>query len=156
MLIENDVEILFMWFEGVKNDIVKFYPNIKMDHKAIWSSYVLRNLVSGIKEEDDLAIKLGCYFIIDDPFPIPFGKINKSNIGRALKSKALLIKETEKSIIIKKVIEFLEKGIAPQEVKVYCKLIKKLDLEEFVEDISNIKTENKYAIRLKKYLLNND
>jgi hypothetical protein len=153
---ENDVDILFMWFEGVKDDIVKFFPNITIDHKAIWANDVLRNLVSGIKEEDDLAIKLACYLILDDPFPIPFGKINKSNIGRALKSKASLIKETDKPLIIKKVIEFLQKGIAPQEVKVYCKLIKKFDLEEFVEDISNIKTENKYAIRLKKYLLNND
>ena len=153
---ENEVEIVFLWFESVKPDILQFYPTERIDHRAIWASTVFRNIIRGIQEENELAIKLGCKLIIDDPFRIPFGKINKSKIGRALKTKASLIKTKDRKLIIKKVIKFLRNGIAPQEVKVYCKLIKKFGVEEFIKEISNIKTENKYVIQLKKYLLSKE
>ena len=148
----SDLENAIRWIENAPPCILQFYPSNY--HKASWwTNQIFDSILEEIKKGNQDAMKLGCQLIIDDPNKIPFGKIIKSNIGRALKAKANLIPENERQKIIKKVFSLIKAGIVPQEVKVYCKLIDKFGIEKYFEETEEINPANQYVQALKDYLL---
>ncbi len=107
----------------------RYYPKETIHHKGIYLAAAAGNLAKLVAMGDPLAIEDACRLISKDP-RLPFGKLIKSNLARALRKSATNIMESERSIIIERTVYILSLEYCPREAEDYCKLIKKLGANE--------------------------
>lgn len=97
----------------------------KYPHEGIALANMSNGLCLEISEGHAQAIKDGCQIIALDPH-LPFGKLIKSNIARALKKSSDSIPPECQAIIIDKTTILLSLSYCPRETEDYCKLVRKL------------------------------
>ncbi|WP_243384521.1 hypothetical protein [Geothrix alkalitolerans] len=61
-----------------------FTSKVSQPHPFVWFGEVMELVATSINEGDPQAIKLGCYYLIDDP-KCPFGRIFKRRVANALR-----------------------------------------------------------------------
>lgn len=118
-----------------------------------WIFPVMYNVIEGIETGDAACRKIGIEFIEEDS-KFPFGKILKSNTARALRRSVLTLDEQER--IRKRLIEMLLSGNVPHEYKQYAKLLKKVGVGNYWNEIEQrINKSNGYVMKYYKYLKDN-
>ena len=112
--------------------IREYVPDDAIDHPAIWVSQCFASLTSAVANGDPSAISIACDLIELDP-KLPFGKLIKSDLARALKKQAARLVESERRQLIAATRKLLNLPYAPRELEDYGKLLKKLPLSEVNE-----------------------
>jgi hypothetical protein len=88
----------------------------------------------------------------NDPTWLPFGKLIKSNLARALKKVAPQITMTNRSKIITATVKLLQANHAPRELEDYAKLVKKFPSAEYAALIAGIVTSCEKTSHIQRYL----
>jgi hypothetical protein len=96
---------------------------------------------------DTVAVSLACDLIEKDPM-LPFGKLIKSNLARALKQQVGLLVASERAQVLGATIKLLNHEYVPRELEDYCKLAKKFPKLEFLDALSQAAPRNPKAERL--------
>ncbi len=130
-----------------------YFPEVVLDHPAIWLSEVFRNVGKAVDSGDTTAIAIACELIENDPM-LPFGKLIKSGLARSLRKSHSLLVDSEKAQIVSTVKRLLCQEFAPRELEDYCKLVKKISVPEFIVDLSQVAPKNPKSTRLLAYLAN--
>ncbi|MDH5694591.1 MAG: hypothetical protein OEZ47_15950 [Gammaproteobacteria bacterium] len=125
----------------------RYYPEARIDHKAIALGHLMENLAKYVKKGDALAIEDSCKLISLDPH-MPFGKRSKSNLARSLKKSAKYINESNRAIIIRKTASLLSLEFCPREAEDYCSLIRKLGSDAVCSLVSLVTPINEKSLRL--------
>lgn len=130
-----------------------YFPEMVYDHPAIWLGEVFRNVGTAVGSGDTTAIAIACELIERDPM-LPFGKLIKSGLARSLRKSHSLLVDSEKVQIVSTVKRLLNQEFAPRELEDYCKLVKKLSVSEYMDDLSQVVPKNPKSMRLLAYLAN--
>ncbi|WP_034639337.1 hypothetical protein [Chitinilyticum aquatile] len=102
-----------------------YFPEPDEPHPALWTNRVIQQLRSGIRAEEAVAIGLACQLLAADAM-LPFGKLIKSNLARALKQKAALLTPAQRAMLISVTQRLAVLPYAPRELEDYRKLVGKL------------------------------
>jgi len=94
------------------------HPGIRLDLAAT-------QLARAIKKGERQAIAIAHRLIMLDPH-LPFGKLIKSNLARALKQQTALLTEAEKLALADQTITLLCLPFCPREAEDYCRLVKRM------------------------------
>jgi hypothetical protein len=129
-----------------------FYEEVpRIDHAGIRISQACDNIARHIKNGDREAASIGYQLIVKDPH-LPFGKLIKSGIARALKQRVELISAIERDALVGKTTELLSLQFCPRETEDYCKLIKRFGLAAAQNVIGNARVKNEKSKRLLDYM----
>ena len=109
----------------LQRDLKRYYPASPVNHEAVDLSMLAQELTNSVKRGESPAIELACEIVNADP-QIPFGKLIKSNLTRALRQQTDKLVERDRDRIVKKTIELLGLASCPRETEDYCKLVRKL------------------------------
>jgi hypothetical protein len=133
------------------NESVDLTPKTLVQGEKKWIYPIMDKVIEGI-EKGDIACKwIGIEFIEQDQ-KFCFGKILKSNTARALRRTKL--EEEDKQRIRQRLVSMLLTGNVPHEYKEYAKLLKKVGLENYRENLEeSINRSNKYVMKYFKYLI---
>ncbi|MDQ2746060.1 MAG: hypothetical protein M3T96_02230 [Acidobacteriota bacterium] len=116
-----------------------------------WIYPVMDRVIEGIELGDLACKRIGIEFIEEDR-KFVFGKILKSNTARALRRNELTLEEQER--IRKRIINMLIDGNVPHEYKQYAKLLKKIGIGNYQNELENrINRSNKYVMKYYEYLI---
>lgn len=113
----------------------RYYPKKEVKHPGIALSQLSNNLREFVAKGDGLAIEDACKIISHDPH-LPFGKLIKSDLSRALKKSADYISSQDREKIVKVTAALLSLEFCPRETEDYCKLVKKLGIKEVKQLLS--------------------
>jgi len=115
-----------------------------------WVYPVMKEVIAGIERGDAACRRIGIEFIEEDR-KFPFGKILKSNTARALRRSELTAEEQER--IRRRLVAMLIGGNVPHEYKQYAKLLKKIGVCEYWNEIeSRTDRSNAYVMKYYEYL----
>lgn len=109
-------------------ELSAYYPTPAIDHPGICISKVGQNIAAAVKRRELEAVKIAHLILMKDP-SLPFGKLIKSEIARALRQHSDLLTSSEREDVIRKTSELLSMEFCPREVEDYCKLVKKFGSE---------------------------
>ncbi len=129
----------------------RYYPDEAIQHPGIHLNNVTRNLAGAIKNADPLAIEDACKLIALDP-RLPFGKLIKSDLARALKKSARYVSSQNRARIGKTTAALLSLEHCPRETEDYCKLIKKFGETESIAVLELTNATDKKSMVLAAYL----
>jgi len=122
--------------ESIKDDVKWIYP-------------VMDNVIAGIEQGDAACRRVGIEFI-EEESKFTFGKILKSNTARALRRSQLTVEEQER--IRRRLVPMLIAGNVQHEDKQYPKLLKKIGIGEYWNEIENrINRSNEYVMKYYDY-----
>lgn len=116
-------------------NLSRYYPEKEVEHPGIALSQLADNLRESVTKADALAIEDACKIISHDPH-LPFGKLIKSNLSRALKKSAEYISSQDREKIVKVTAALLSLKFCPRETEDYCKLVRKLGVKEASKTLS--------------------
>jgi len=128
-------------------DLSRYYPDMDIDHQGIQLSNLIENIIKLIVKADALAIEDACKLISQDPH-LPFGKLIKSDLSRALKKSAEYITNQDREKIVKVTASLLSLEFCPRETEDYCKLVRKLGNNYIKATLSLAKPNDKKSILL--------
>ena len=97
-----------------------------------WIYPVMDRVIEGIEDGDLACAELGVEFI-EESGSFAFGMILKTNTARALRRASLT--EEQKERIRKRITEMLATGYLPREFRQYAKLVRKIGLGEWLQQI---------------------
>jgi hypothetical protein len=143
--IEDDIEAHL----GLR--LRSYYASDMHTHPGIWLSLTFDTLTKAIHAGDTVAISLACDLIECDPM-LPFGKIIKSNLARALRKQITMVVAKERAQLVGATMKLLGQQYSPRELEDYCKLIKKFPPSEFWIALTKIEPKNQKSIDLIRYL----
>ena len=109
----------------LKADFSQYDTDKRTEHAGIRLDSAVSKVAQAIKQGDRSAVFLGYSLLMEDPH-LPFGKILKSNLARALKRHIELLTEQEKISLAGKTATLLSLQFCPREVEDYCRLVKKM------------------------------
>lgn len=109
--------------------LMRYYPEQTISHSGIMLGRVGDNLAKVVATGDSLAIEDACRLISKDP-KLPFGKLIKSNLARALRKAAKYVPEADRTRIVQRTASILSLEYCPREAEDYCKLVKHLGAAE--------------------------
>jgi hypothetical protein len=132
-----------------------YFPQDGHENPAVWLSQTFDQVRRAIVVGDTEAVSLACDLIEKDPM-LPFGKLIKSDLARALKKQVGLLVASERAQVLGATIKLLNQEYAPRELEDYCKLAKKLPGPEFLAALSRVAPRNPKAERLLAYLAQSD
>ncbi len=132
-----------------------YFPQNGYENPAVWLSQTFDKVRKAIVSGDTAAVSIACELIEKDPM-LPFGKLIKSGLARALKKRNALLVASERSQILRATIKLLNQEYAPRELEDYCKLAKKLKGPEFHAALARAAPRNPKAERLLFYLKYSD
>jgi hypothetical protein len=98
-----------------------------------WVYPVMDRVIEGIRDGDLACAEIGVEFIEEDQ-SFPFGRMLKSNTGRALRRVSLT--EEQKERIRKRIVLMLNAGYLPREFREYAKLGRKIGLGRWMKEIN--------------------
>jgi hypothetical protein len=129
-----------------------YFPASPIHHKALWVSAVFENLRNSVSSGSEDAIEIACIFIENDPTWLPFGKLIKSNLARALKKNVPKITAANRKRIIATTLRLLQENHSPRELEDYAKLVKKFPSSEYVSLVSAAALSSEKACHIRGYL----
>ena len=135
----------------LKADLCLYDTEPHIEHAGIRLDRAIDKITQAIKHGDRSAVVLGYGLLIEDP-PLPFGKILKSNLARALKHHIELLTEHEKQSLADKTATLLSLPFCPREVEDYCRLVKKMGPPIVNQVIGRSRPINEKAQSLLAYL----
>ena len=104
--------------------IREYVPENAIDHPAVWVSQCFAALAAAVASGDARAISIACDLIELDP-KLPFGKLIKSDLARALKKQASRLIADERRKVLAATQKLLSLPFTPRELEDYGKLVKK-------------------------------
>lgn len=131
-----------------------YFPQDGHDNPAVWVSQTFDQVRKAISAGDTVAVSLACELIEKDPM-LPFGKLIKSGLARALKKQIGLLIASERAQILGVTVKLLNQEFAPRELEDYCKLANKLPNSELIAALSSAVPKNPKAERLLAHLVQN-
>lgn len=141
------IETLENLEEFLDSKLALYEETPRIDHRGIRISRACDNIARHIKNGDREAARIGCQIIVRDPH-LPFGKLIKSGIARALKQRIELMSPVERADLVHKTTELLSLQFCPRETEDYCKLIKKFGPAAVQNVISNARVADEKSKRL--------
>jgi hypothetical protein len=126
-------------------------PKPRIDHSGIRISHACQNIAQRIKNGDSEAARIGYQIIVRDPH-LPFGKLIKSGIARALRQQVELISAAERAGLVEKTSELLSLQFCPRETEDYCKVVRKIGPAAIQIVIEKAHAKNEKSMRLLAYL----
>lgn len=126
-------------------------PQPRIEHPGIRISHACDNIARCIKSGDSEAARVGYQIIVTDPH-LPFGKLIKSGIARALKQRVDLISSLERAGFVEKTADLLNLLFCPRETEDYCKVVRKLGPAAMQLVIETTHPRNEKSMRLLEYL----
>jgi hypothetical protein len=132
-----------------------YFPEEAHENPAVWLSQTFGQVLKAIVAGDTAAVSLACDLIEKDPM-LPFGKLIKSDLARALKKQVELLVASERAQVLGATVKLLNQEYAPRELEDYCKLAKKLPGPEYLAALSRAAPRNPKAERLLAYLAQSD
>jgi hypothetical protein len=131
-------------------DPIHLRPIESVQGGVTWIYPVMDKVIEGIEQGDIACRQIGIEFIEDDQ-KCPFGKLLKSNAARALRRSHLTAEEQERTR--KRLVFMLLAGNVPHEYKEYAKLLKKVGIDGYWDEIEKrVDRSNDYVMRWYKYL----
>jgi hypothetical protein len=109
----------------LKADFSQYDTDKRTEHAGVRLGSAVSKVAQSIKQGDRSAVVLGYSLLMKDPH-LPFGKILKSNLARALKRHTELLTKQEKVGLAGKTATLLSLQYCPREVEDYCRLVKKM------------------------------
>ena len=109
----------------LQTDLSRYDIDSLMAHPGLRLDGAFTQVVRAIKGGGRPAAILACRLMMEDPH-LPFGKLIKSNLARALKQQVDLLTEHEKLDLAGKTAALLSLPYCPREVEDYCRLVKKM------------------------------
>ncbi len=131
--------------------LLGYLPVDGHENPAVWVSQTFRIMKSAVASGDPQAISLACELIEQDP-KLPFGKLVKSNLARALKKQIGRVIESERHQVLAATEKLLSQEYAPRELEDYCKLVKKFPRAEVRLALSGVTPRNAKSTHLLAYL----
>lgn len=131
--------------------LVSYEPVPWIEHPGIRISHACENIARHIKSGDQEAARIGCRIIVTDPH-LPFGKLIKSGIARALKQRIELLSAHERASLVDKTVELLSLQFCPREAEDYCKAVKRIGPSAVQDVINSTCATNDKSKRLLNYL----
>ena len=128
-----------------------YFPTPDEAHPAIWVSRTFGKVAAAIAVGDTRAVALACELIERDPM-LPFGKLVKSDLARALKKQVDMILSSERRQVLSATRKLLTQEFAPRELEDYCKLVKKFPQAEVAEMLKDVTPRNAKSAQLATYL----
>ena len=144
----GDFYLIDMFGERLRH----YFPANSVDHPGIWMSHVFDQVRFAIVRGDRLAMSIACDLIDKDPH-MPFGKLIKSGLARALKQNAAALSPAERLRLVHTTLRLLALPYAPRELEDYAKLLRKLPCHEYLPLVDAVKPQNAKASRLRVSLL---
>jgi hypothetical protein len=135
----------------LRADFSQYDTDKRMEHAGIRLDSAIRKLTQAIRQRDRSAVILGYRLLMEDPH-LPFGKILKSNLARALKRHIELLTEQEKLGLAGKTAALLSLPFCPREVEDYCRLVRKMGKPMADHVIALVRPMNEKARSLLAYL----
>lgn len=132
-----------------------YFPEKPIHHEALWVSSVFENLRDSVALGNEEAIEIACIFIEYDPTWLPFGKLIKSNLARALKKVVPKIVTMNRRKIIIVTLKLLQEKYTPRELEDYAKLVKKFPSSEYIDLVDAFVPLSKKACHVQRYLNSN-
>jgi len=132
-------------------DLSLYEAGSKIDHPGIRISRALDHVARHIRNGDRTAAEVGYQLILKDPH-LPFGKLIKSAIARALKHRIELLSEAESLGLIEKTRQLLSLRFCPRETEDYCKFVRKIGPAAAQNVLANVDAKNDKSRRLLAYL----
>ena len=145
---QAEVDLIDLFGERLRH----YFPANSVDHPGIWMSHVFDQVRFAIVRGDRLAMSIACDLIDKDPH-MPFGKLIKSGLARALKQNAAALSPAERLRLVHTTLRLLALPHAPRELADYAKLLRKLPCHEYLPLVDAVKTQNANASRLRMSLL---
>lgn len=150
-------------FEYIEHELIEmlgsrlhdYLPADGHENRAVWVGQVFCILTTAVASGDAQAIALACDFIEKDPM-LPFGKLVKSNLSRALKKRVGQVLGSERGQVMAATAKLLNLAYAPRELEDYCKLVKKFPRAERLTAINGITPKNAKSAYLLGYLRDDD
>ena len=130
-----------------------YMPTDEEKDPSLWVGETFRVLRSAVASGDPQAISLACELIAEDP-KLPFGKLIKSDLARALKKQFGKIIAFERQQVIDTTGKLLGQEFAPRELEDYCKLVKKFPRAEVLTNFAGVTPRNAKAKHLLDYIRN--
>lgn len=96
-----------------------------IQHAGLRISYSFHEVVGRIKGGDWDAALVGLAVILRDPH-LPFGRLIRRGVARALRQRPELLSNTEVDTFLDKTVELLNMAYSPRELKSYCQLVRRL------------------------------
>jgi hypothetical protein len=128
-----------------------YFPENAHENPAVWLRRVFQQVRISILSGDTSAISLACNFIAKDVM-LPFGKLIKSDLARAMKKQINLIAASDRAQILVATVKLLNQEYSPRELEDYCKLTKKFPASERMAALSLAAPRNAKAEHLLSYL----
>jgi hypothetical protein len=141
-------KLLGQFGEGIE----LYFPASPIQHEALWVGAVFENLRCVVAEGDPGAICMAVNLIVKDPMWLPFGKLIKSDLARALRKQAGQIEPAQRLRIISLTIRLLKSEHMPREIEDYAKLIKKFPRSEYADSLALVEPLCDKARHIKQYL----
>ncbi len=132
-------------------EVRRYYPPKHIEHGALRISAIFEELRTAIKSRDPVAVEVGCRIILADP-RLPFGKLIKSGVARALRQNYDMVNHENRQAIASKTLQLLGLPFAPRELEDYCKLVKKFKSSEWRPLLGPVEVKNEKAQHLLSYL----
>jgi hypothetical protein len=126
--------------------LLSYLPPFSITHPGIRLVRAADNIVAAIKNGDADSIDIACLLIVKDP-NLPFGKLIKSNMARAMRRHVDKMSASQRSAIVRKTAELLRMEFCPREAEDYCKLVRKFGVEA-IKTIGQIHPSNEKAKQL--------
>ena len=134
--------------------LAPYYPEKMGEHSGLDVSAFGAILASKIKAGELDAIRDAVLLISADPH-LPFGKLVKSDLARALKQSATIIPLSDHRTLIDRTTSILSLEFCPREAEDYCKLIRKLGDAAIKYVVSNARPRCDKSILLVSRLVEN-
>lgn len=132
-------------------DLSGYDMDSSIAHPGIRLDWALTQVAKAIKRGDRPAVILAYRLLMEDP-RLPFGKLIKSNLARALKQRPELLTEHEKLDLSGKTAALLSLPYCPREVEDYCRLVKKMGGRFAETAVARARPGNEKAHSLVAYL----
>lgn len=132
--------------------VISYFPNHSIEHEAVWIDAVFANLRLAVTQGDPSAVDMSVRLIDQDPMWLPFGKLIKSGLARALKKNADLIAPSDRARIIAAFARLLKEEHMPRELEDYAKLIKKFPKVEYSGLVASVNPLCEKARSMQEYL----
>lgn len=133
----------------------EYVPQDALDHPGIWVSQCFTALASAAARGDARAISLACDLIGQDP-KLPFGKLVKSNLARALKKQIQRLLASERIQVLGATQKLLNLTYAPRELEDYGKLVRRFPRQEVLGMLSAVEASNPKAKHIVQLLVAGD
>lgn len=128
-----------------------YFPASKHEHPGVWVLELFRCIATAIKAGDTVAVSMACALIEDDR-QLPFGKLIKSGLARALRQRHELLTASERAQVLGATVTLLNLRYAPRELEDYCRLLRKFPQGELRPALACITPCNASAERWQRYL----